>query len=68
MKNINFPLFFSDVQQRIHQINPIKYASTRNFINGSVSYLSPYISRGIISTKDIFQQVLNSGYSVKQSE
>ena len=68
MKNINFPVFFSDVQQRIHQINPVKYANTRNFINGSVSYLSPYISRGIISTKDIFQQVLSSGYSVKQSE
>jgi deoxyribodipyrimidine photo-lyase len=68
VKNINFPLFFSDVQQRIHQINPVKYANTRNFINGSVSYLSPYISRGIISTKDIFQQVLSSGYSVKQSE
>ena len=68
MKNINFPLFFSDVQKRIHQINPVKYASTRNFINGSVSYLSPYISRGIISTKDIFQQVLSSGYSVEQSE
>ena len=35
MKNINFPLFFSDVQHRIHQINPVKYANTRNFINGS---------------------------------
>ena len=33
-----------------------------------VSYLSPYISIGIISTKDVFQQVLNLGYSAKQSE
>lgn len=68
MKIIKFPLHFSEVQERIQQINPVKYSNTRNYIDGSVSYLSPYISRGIISTKDIFQQVLNLGYSVKQSE
>ncbi|WP_233244187.1 FAD-binding domain-containing protein [Brumimicrobium oceani] len=33
----------------------MKYASTRNFENGAVTYLSPYISRGVIST----QQVMN---------
>lgn len=68
MKKIKFPIIFSEVQQRIQQIKPIKYSNTRNYIDGSVSYLSPYISRGIISTKDIFKHVLNLDYSVKQSE
>ena len=44
MKIIKFPLHFSEVQERIQQINPVKYSNTRNYIDGSVSYLSPYIS------------------------
>ena len=68
MKIIKFPILFSEVQERLQQINPVKYTNTRNYVDGSVSYLSPYISRGIISTKDVFQQVLNLGYSAKQSE
>ena len=39
---------------KIDQINPIKYARDRNFTDGSVSNLSPYISRGVISTKFVY--------------
>lgn len=48
----------------MHGINPVKYASTRNFGNGAVTYLSPYISRGVISTKEVFTfiQSLNLGW------
>ncbi|CAN0588527.1 unnamed protein product, partial [Laminaria digitata] len=48
--------------QRVRTLDPIKYGSTRNYINGAVTYLSPYISRGIISTKFILGETLNKGY------
>jgi len=44
-----FPTTYDLVVERINNINPIKYAKTRNFINGDVTYLSPYLSRGVIS-------------------
>lgn len=46
----------------MHTIKPSQYAGTRNFISGNVSYLSPYISRGIISTKQIMEYVLQKNY------
>jgi deoxyribodipyrimidine photo-lyase len=44
------------------------YGETRNFIDGAVTYLSPYISRGVISTKLILEKVLNRGYNPKKIE
>ena len=38
-------------------INPAKYASTRNHQDGAVTYLSPYISRGVISTRQIYEHI-----------
>lgn len=35
----------------------MKYASTRNFKNGAITKLSPYISRGAISTFDIYKHL-----------
>ena len=63
-----FPTTYAEVIQRIHNIKPLKYVSTRNYINGSVTYLSPYISRGIISTKFILDEILNKGYQPAQIE
>ena len=57
-----FPTSYSEILQRIRKIDPIRYGTTRNYINGAVSYLSPYISRGVISTKFIFSELLNRGY------
>ena len=42
---------YDGILKKIDLIEPVKYARTRNFIDGSVSRLSPYISRGVISTK-----------------
>lgn len=50
------------IQKCIAAIDPIKYAKTRNFLNGEVSRLSPYISRGVISTKQVMHSVLKNGY------
>jgi deoxyribodipyrimidine photo-lyase len=44
------------------RIDPILYGKTRNFIDGAVTYLSPYVSRGVISTKFVLENILNRGY------
>ncbi|RKS53746.1 deoxyribodipyrimidine photo-lyase [Gillisia mitskevichiae] len=61
-----FPTSYSEILQRVRNIDPVKYGSSRNYINGSVTYLSPYISRGIISTKFVFDEILNQGYQPAQ--
>jgi deoxyribodipyrimidine photo-lyase len=38
------------VQELISIVDPVKYAGTRNFLTGSVTNLSPYITHGVIST------------------
>ena len=63
-----FPISYAEILQRVRIIDPVKYGGTRNYINGSVTYLSPYISRGIISTKFILSEVLNKGYKPAQIE
>ena len=57
-----FPTAYDLIIDRVHHINPIKYAKTRNFINGDVTYLSPYLSRGVISVQQIKEAVLQKGY------
>lgn len=67
-ENIDFPTDYQSIQNRIARINPVKYASTRNFIDGSVTYLSPYISRGIISVKQVMDAMLQKGYAAYKIE
>ncbi|NNC94210.1 MAG: deoxyribodipyrimidine photolyase [Chitinophagales bacterium] len=54
---MHFPTETSEIQNRISLISPEKYASSRNYVDGSVTYLSPYISRGVISTRDVFDHL-----------
>ena len=63
-----FPTSYDLIVERINAISPIKYAKTRNFINGDVSYLSPYISRGVISVQQIKKAVLQKGYKPYEIE
>lgn len=63
-----FPTSYAEIIQRVRNITPIKYGATRNYINGSVTYSSPYISRGIISTKFILSEILNRGYQPAKIE
>ena len=44
------------------------YARTRNFKNGTVSRLSPYISRGVISTKFVLELLMEKGLDKKKME
>jgi deoxyribodipyrimidine photo-lyase len=57
-----FTTNYQEILQQIENINPIEYGKTRNYSNGAVTHLSPYISRGIISTKQIATSVISKGF------
>lgn len=60
-----FPTSYNDILKRIDAIDPIAYSKTRNYLDGDVTYLSPYISRGVISVKQILEAVLAKGYKIE---
>ena len=53
---------YSEILEQIDQVDPVNYGRTRNFIDGDVSRLSPYISRGVISTKQVMKRTLDRGF------
>ena len=53
-----FPTAYSEILKQIEAIDPIAYGKTRNFGDGAVTRLSPYISRGLISTKMLMTHIL----------
>ena len=59
----SFPTQYSEILDRIEQVDPVAYGRSRNFIDGAVTYLSPYISRGVISTNQVFSHILDQGYN-----
>ncbi|MEY3845095.1 MAG: hypothetical protein RL293_1517, partial [Bacteroidota bacterium] len=63
-----FPTNYDEILSRMDQIDPIQYGSTRNYLDGAVTYLSPYISRGVISTKMVLDAVLAKGYPLTEIE
>jgi deoxyribodipyrimidine photo-lyase len=63
-----FTVDYASVLKKIDAINPVKYAHSRNYIDGQVNYLSPYISRGVISTKQVLASLQGKGYSFDQLE
>ena len=63
-----FPTDYESILSKINAIQPEKYSKTRNFLNGDITYLSPYISRGVISTKQVMDAVLKNGFTFLQSE
>lgn len=65
---MSFPMEYQQILGRIEAIDPVKYGRTRNFENGAVSRLSPYISRGVISTKQVIENVLTRGYAFSYME
>ncbi len=59
---------YEKIIAKIANIDPVKYGKTRNFLWGNVSQLSPYVSRGVISTKMIAESLFNRGFSTPQLE
>jgi deoxyribodipyrimidine photo-lyase len=65
---ISFPTSPDHIHHTLQNIRPQEYGQTRNFINGAVTYLSPYISRGILQTKDVFEHLKANHFTWEQSE
>lgn len=65
---MDFPTKYDEILACIEQVDPIKYGQTRNFLDGAITYLSPYISRGVISTKMVLDAALDKGYQVDEIE
>lgn len=63
-----FTTTYDEILNLIHKIDPVKYGKTRNYADGAVTKLSPYISRGVISTRQVAQSVLKRGYSPEEIE
>jgi len=59
---MDFPTTYDEIVDRIDNIDPLQYSKTRNYIDGNITYLSPYISRGVLSVKQVMEAVLAKGY------
>jgi len=66
--NYFFPTDYHLILEKINAIHPGKYAKTRNFLYGDITYLSPYISRGVLSTKQVMDVILKNGFNLIESE
>ena len=64
---MQFPTDYKSILDRVENIRPLQYAKTRNFIDGDVTYLSPYISRGVISLQQVAKHALKN-HSPKKIE
>ena len=56
--NYTFPTDRASIEARIDSIDTLSYGRDRNHIRGHVTMLSPYISRGFITIRDIRARVL----------
>ncbi len=55
----SFSCATEDVLRRIHLIDPGAYDATRNYLNGAVTWLSPFLTHGITNTCEVALQVLH---------
>lgn len=51
---------YADLSERLELIDPVEYDRTRNYLDGGVTWLSPFITHGIINTRDVADAVLKS--------
>lgn len=65
---MNFPVDYESIINRIDKVDPLRYGKTRNFIDGDVTYLSPYISRGVVTLPQVREIVLKKEYKPYQIE
>jgi deoxyribodipyrimidine photo-lyase len=65
---VTFETDYKKIIEQIDRIDPVQYGKTRNYVDGAVTRLSPYISRGVISTKLVLERMLEKGYPIAQME
>jgi deoxyribodipyrimidine photo-lyase len=46
-------------EEKLKQVDPIIYAKTRNSLNGAITKLSPYIRYGVLSLREIRDDILD---------
>jgi deoxyribodipyrimidine photo-lyase len=57
---------YEEILSQIDNVNPVNYSRTRNFIDGDATQLSPYISRGVISAKQVAEAMMTKGYHLSE--
>ena len=68
MAKTHFETDYQAILKNVDEIDPLRYGKTRNYIDGDVTYLSPYISRGVISTKFVLNHLVKKGYKISEME
>lgn len=61
MRDHNFPTDIASIKARLQKVDPERYARTRNYLDGAVTMLSPYISRGVLSTRQVLDHIKSTG-------
>lgn len=59
---------YHEIIKKLDQVDPVAYGRTRNYVDGAVTGLSPYISRGVISTRQVLDFVLAKGNHIATIE
>lgn len=60
----SFPTAWQDILKRVEGIDPVAYGYNRNYGDGSVTALSPYVSRGVISGRLLLHHLIQKGFDV----
>lgn len=63
-----FTTEIEEIFEQLENIGPIEHGKTRNYLNGAVTKLSPYISRGVVSTKHVLRRTLARNYKFHELE
>ncbi len=56
----------AEAEKRLAKIDPLHYGRTRNFIDGKITYLSPYIRHGILTLSEVRKAALKQCDDPKQ--
>lgn len=67
-RSSGFTTEYSRILGQLELVDPVRYAKTRNYADGAVTRLSPYISRGVISTRMVLKKILDSGLAFSSIE
>lgn len=63
-----FPVEAEAIAARVSAINPVAYAKSRNFLGGSITYLSPYFSRGVLTLPEVFDALARGSHGFADCE
>lgn len=61
------PLTHTQLLEKVRSFDAVNYSKTRNFVNGWVSKLSPYITHGVITIEEIVRLSLER-YTIDEAE